>query len=61
MTQLDPPKPDVEWIPKYSMVTIVVPGERYRFVEAREASALLGGSVVVLGLGGLVVSRRRPD
>ena len=61
MEQLDPPKPDVEWIPKYPMVTIIVPGTRYRFVEAREAGALLGGSIVALGLGGLVVTRRRPD
>ncbi len=61
MEQLDPPKPDVEWIPKYPMVTVVVPGTRYRFVEAREAGALLGGSIVALGLGGLVVTRRRPD
>lgn len=59
--QLDPPKPDVEWIPKYPMVAIIVPGTRYRFVEAREAGALLGGSIVALGLGALVVTRRRPD
>ena len=59
--QLDPPKPDVEWIPKYPMVAIIVPGARYRFVEAREAGALLGGSFLALGLGGLVVTRRRPD
>jgi hypothetical protein len=61
VAQLDPPKADVEWVPKYPMVSMVVPGERYRFVEAREASALLGGSIVALGLGGLIVSRRRPD
>lgn len=61
MEQLDPPKPDVEWIPKYPMVNIIVPGTRYRFVETREAGALLGGSILALGLGGLVVTRRRPD
>ena len=59
--QLDPPKPDVEWVPKYPMLSIVVRGERYRFVEAREAAALAAGSIVALGLGALVVSRRRPD
>jgi hypothetical protein len=59
--QLDPPKPDVEWIPKYPQVAVIVPGTRYRFVEAREAGALLGGSIVALGLGGVVVARRRPD
>jgi hypothetical protein len=61
MEQLDPPKPDVEWIPRYPMVTMIVPGTRYRFVEAREAGALLGGSILALGLGALVVMRRRPD
>jgi hypothetical protein len=61
MEQLDPPKPDVEWIPKYPQVALVVPGTRYRFVEAREAGALAGGSIVAIGLGALVVSRRRPD
>ena len=59
--ELDPPKPDEEWIPKYPMVSIVVPGERYRFTETREAAALAGGSIVTLGLGALVVARRRPD
>jgi hypothetical protein len=61
MEQLDPPKPDVEWIPKYPQVTLIVPGTRYRFVEAREAGALAGGSIVALGLGALVIGRRRPD
>ena len=39
---------------------LVVPGERYRFVETREALALAGGSLVALLLAGFVVSRRRP-
>ena len=34
--------------PKYPMVAIVVPGERYRFVETREAVVLAGGSLVAL-------------
>ena len=46
--------------PKYPIVMLVVPGERYRFVEAREALALAGGSLVALMLAGFVVSRRRP-
>jgi len=46
--------------PKYPMVAIVVPRERFRFVETREALALAGGSLVALLLAGFVVSRRRP-
>jgi hypothetical protein len=46
--------------PKYPQVAIVVPGERFRFVETREALALAAGSVVALLLAGFVVSRRRP-
>jgi hypothetical protein len=60
MERIDPPPPDTEWIPKYPMVNLVIPGERYRAVEAREASALGAGTIVWLGLAGLVVSRRRP-
>ncbi len=46
--------------PKYPMVNLVIPGERYRFVEAREAAVLIGGSLVALLLAGFVVARRRP-
>ncbi len=46
--------------PRYPMVVLLVPGERYRFVEAREAAALGGGSLVALGLAAFVVKRRRP-
>lgn len=46
--------------PKFPMVSILVPGERYRFVETREALVLAGGSLVALLLAGFVVSRRRP-
>jgi hypothetical protein len=44
---------------KYPIVAIVVRGERYRFVETREAVALAGGSLLALILAGFVVSRRR--
>jgi hypothetical protein len=47
-------------MPKYPIVMLVVPGERYRFVETREALALAAGSLVALVLAGFVVSRRRP-
>jgi hypothetical protein len=44
----------------YPQVMMVIPGERYRFVETREALALAGGTLVALLLAGVVVSRRRP-
>jgi hypothetical protein len=46
--------------PKFPMVNLVIPGERYRFVEAREAGVLIGGSLVALLIAGFVVVRRRP-
>ena len=46
--------------PKFPMVNIVIPGERYRFVEAREAGVLIGGSLIALLIAGFVVVRRRP-
>lgn len=59
--QIDPPPQDgSEWRPKYPMVSLIVPGNRSRGVEAREALALGSGTIVWLGLAGLVVSRRRP-
>ncbi len=46
--------------PKFPMVNLVIPGERYRFVEAREAGVLIGGSLGALLIAGFVVVRRRP-
>ena len=51
---------DQNGMPKYPVVMLVVPGERYRFVETREALALAGGSLAALVFAGFVVSRRRP-
>ncbi len=51
---------DQDGNPLYPMFSMVVPGSQYRFVEAREALVLAGGTVVALLLGGLVVARRRP-
>ena len=51
---------DDQGLPLYPMLDLVIPGERYRFVETREALALAGGSLVALVLAGFVVSRRRP-
>jgi hypothetical protein len=44
----------------YPTVNLVIPGERYRFVEAREALALAGAAIVALLLAAGVVARRRP-
>lgn len=41
-------------------VQLVIPGERYREIEAREAGVHLGISAVFLLAGGVVVLRRRP-
>jgi hypothetical protein len=51
---------DDQGLPLYPMIDLVIPGERYVFVETREALALAGGSLVALVLAGFVVSRRRP-
>jgi hypothetical protein len=52
---------DADGNPKYPMVDLVVPGERYRGAETREALVLAGGSLVALTLAAFVVTRRRPD
>jgi hypothetical protein len=51
---------DTEGNPLYPQFQMVVLGERYRFVEAREAAALAGGMLVTLLIAGAVVQRRRP-
>lgn len=51
---------DAEGNPRYPMFQMIVPGSQYRFVEAREALALAGGTLVALLLAGFVVARRRP-
>ena len=45
----------------YEQVALVVPGSRYPQVTAIECAALGGLAIVALGLGGVVVSRRRPS
>jgi hypothetical protein len=46
--------------PQYPMVALVVPGDRYREVEAREAVVLTGIAAVMLIGAGVIVQRRRP-
>lgn len=45
---------------KYPLVAMVIPGERYRSIEAREALALGGIAVVMLAGTAVIVQRRRP-
>jgi hypothetical protein len=56
-----PPDDGTDWPPAgYTYVSLVVPGERYPFVQAREAAALAGGGLVAVGIGALAVRHRRP-
>ena len=47
--------------PLYPIVQLVIPGERYRFVEAREGGALAAGTLAALLFAGAAVLRRRPE
>lgn len=52
---------DDEWVwTHYEPAALVVPGARYPQVTAVETAATAGLGIAALGLGGLVVSRRRP-
>jgi len=46
--------------PNYPNVALMIPGERYRAVEGREALAELGIAALLLVAGAVVVMRRRP-
>jgi hypothetical protein len=51
----------VEWPPAgWTYVSLVVPGDRYPFVAARETAALAGASLVAFVIAGVAVRRRRP-
>lgn len=60
--RMDPPPADgSEWNgPRFPVVDLVVPGERYQFAEMRETAALAAASVGALVIAGFVVRRRRP-
>ncbi|MDQ6793777.1 MAG: ABC transporter permease [Chloroflexota bacterium] len=60
MEQIDPPTGD-NWRPKYPMVSLIIPGARYRQVELREVAALAGGTLVAVVATAFVVARRRPS
>jgi hypothetical protein len=44
----------------YPSLSLIIPGERYRFVEAREALGDMAVGVVFLAGAAVVVLRRRP-
>jgi hypothetical protein len=46
--------------PIYPNVSMIIPGERYREIETREALAQLGIASLMLVAGAIVVLRRRP-
>jgi hypothetical protein len=56
----DPSIVESEFGPEYPFVSRIIPGERYREIEAREAGVHLGISALFLLAGGVVVLRRRP-
>jgi hypothetical protein len=56
----DPSFGQGEFGPEMPFVQLIIPGERYREVEAREAGIHLGISAILLLVGGMVVLRRRP-
>jgi hypothetical protein len=56
----DPSIGQSEFGPEYPFVQLVIPGERYQEIEAREAGIHLGISAIFLLAGGAVVLRRRP-
>jgi hypothetical protein len=50
----------MEFGPQYPIVTLTIPGERYRFVETREAAAELAIGLGLLVAAAAIISRRRP-
>ena len=60
LNAIDPTAMTSEFGPQYPWVAIGIPGSRYREVEAREAVAEVLAGLAFLGLGAIVVSRRRP-
>lgn len=56
----DPSIVESEFGPQYPFVSLIIPGERYREIEAREAGVHAAISAVFLLAAGVVVLRRRP-
>ncbi len=60
LEQIDPRAFNGEQGPQYPIVTMVIPAERYREIEAREALLLGSIGVAMLVGAGVIVARRRP-
>ncbi|MBA2373967.1 MAG: hypothetical protein H0V74_07185, partial [Chloroflexi bacterium] len=60
LLRIDPAAFQSEFGPTYPNVSLVIPGERYRAVEAREAAAEIVIGLIFLVGGALIVTRRRP-
>jgi hypothetical protein len=60
LIRIDPRAFESEFGPQYPNVSLLIPGDRYRTVEAREAAAEVVLGLVFLVGGAFVVTRRRP-
>ena len=60
LIRIDPAAFESEFGPQYPNVALLIPGERYRTVETREAAVELVLGLVFLVGGAFVVIRRRP-
>jgi len=60
LAQIDPASVTSETGPTYPIVYKVIPAERYREIEAREALILGAIGVAMLAGAGVIVTRRRP-
>jgi hypothetical protein len=60
LIRIDPAAFESEFGPQYPNVSLIIPGDRYRTVETREAAAELVLGLVFLVGGAFVVTRRRP-
>jgi len=60
LNAIDPTAMQSEFGPQYPYVALGIPGARHREIEARVAVADIVAGLAFLGLGALVVGRRRP-
>jgi ABC-type transport system involved in multi-copper enzyme maturation permease subunit len=60
LIRIDPKAFESEFGPQYPNVALLIPGDRYRIVETREAAAELVIGLAFLVGGAFVVTRRRP-
>ena len=60
LIRIDPRAFESEFGPQYPNVSLLIPGDRYRIVETREAAVELVLGLVFLVGGAFVVTRRRP-